>query len=566
MLLIEMQRKMRKGKLRTGLVLVLSILLTASVFAPGCEAPTTTPTQLTEEYIETLPPFCPREEIQDIDLTVLKDVVSILEDNSVFMSPVFEQTFGRTAKDQAYLMRKARDTIFSGFLGIPPDQIPQWARDWIEAEISSGNYDYEVFNRIYQELIQDPQYEYLEDSSQKEKLLKVSIEGMINALEDPFTSYIPRDYWKTSEQGSLEGRYQGVGIGVAKNERGEIAISSVSPGSPAEKAGLKPGDAILAVDGKSTLECSTTEFVLRIKARRDAIISTTIRIGPFVRHIEIREEPTLTLIVRRKLSDRLEEVQVTMEEVKVQALYTGPGVELPDDRGSTAKNLPYYYPLQDREKEEHPEILYIFTKEFTHQMAMDLKHVLENLDLKNFKGVIVDVRGNSGGRIDALIYCVDYFLPGDELITTMKYADGTKIEHRYNKWNLVPEDIPVVILVDKDSASGAELLPAALRDNGRAVIISKDERTMGKGSINYHFPLRDGEYGALYVSIGLWYTPSGQMIEAQDLDHDGYYEIGGITPDILVEWTDEDIVENQRNPAFYDPTLFRAIEYLSESY
>ncbi len=556
---------MKRGRMRARLVLALSILLAVSVVVPGCGAPTPAPTELTEDYIRTLPSFCPKAGIEDIDLTVLQDVVFILETNSVFMSPVFEETFGKTGKDQDYLLRKARDTIFSGFLGIPPDQIPQWAKDWVEAEISSGNYDYEVFNRIYQELIQEPQYEYLKDPSQKEKLLKVSIEGMIRALEDPFTTYISRDYWKTSEEGSLKGRYQGVGIGVTKNERGEIAISIVSPGSPAEKAGLKPGDAILAVDGKSTLECTTTEFVLCIKAMRDTAVSTTIRIGPFVRHIAIIEEPTLNLIVRRKLTDELEEVQVTMEEIKVRDLYTGPGVELPDDRGSTGENLPYYYPLRDREGEEHPEILYIFIEEFTHQMAMDLEYVLENLDMEKFAGVIVDVRGNTGGRVDALIYCVDYFLLGEELISTMKYADGTVIEHRHDQWDLVPEDIPLVVLVDKGSASGAELFPAALRDNGRAVIIGKDERTAGKGSVNYYFSLRDGEYGALYVSIGFWYTPSGQMIEAQDLDHDGYYEIGGITPDILVEWTDEDIIENQRDPAFYDPTLFKAIEYISKS-
>lgn len=531
--------------MKKGLSLVLGILITASVLLSGCGAPSSAPSPgdgLTEEYVKSLPPLCPKQEIKDVDLTVLKDVDFVIRHYSVFTSPIFKDTFGETLKDQAYLMRAARDTLFTGFLSVPLDQIPLWAIRWIEEEIESGRYDYQVFNRIYQELIKDPQYAYLKDSSQKEKLLKVMIEGMIKALEDPFTHYYTPEQWILSEQGSIEGRYRGLGVSLGKNERGEIAISSVSPGSPAEKAGLKPGDAILAVDEKSTLECTTSQFIV---------------------HVKTREDPKMNLIIRRKLTDKLERIEVVMESIRVQDLFTGPGVDLPDNRGSTAENLPFYYPLRDKEKREYPEICYIKIKEFTLQAAIDLRYVLSNLDWTRFKGIIIDLRGNPGGRLDSIVYCVDYFLPGDELITATKYTDGTVSEIRYNQWNLVPKDMPLVILVDKNSASGAELCPAALRDNGRAIIISQDERTAGKGSVNNHFTLRKGEYGALYVSIGLWYTPSGEMIEKMDLDKDGYYEIGGLKPDILVQWTDGDIMENQRSPAWYDPTVFRAIEWFN---
>ncbi len=536
--------------MKKWLYLIASVLLIAVVLLPGCRASVATPTplpanELNEKYIKSLPPLCPKEEIKDIDFTVLKDVDSIIRNYSVFTSPVFKDVFGQTLKDQAYLMRAARDTLFTGFLSVPQDQIPPIIIQWVEEEINSRRYDYNVFNKIYQELIKDPQYKYLGDPSQKEKLLKVMIEGMIKALGDPFTTYLDRECWILSEQGSSAGTYRGMGIGLSKNERGEVAINSVSKGSPAEKAGLLPGDAILAVDEKSVLDCSIAQFSV---------------------HIKTRQNPVMELIVRRKLTDKIERAKVVLETIRVRELFSGPGVDLPDNRGSTAENLPLYFPLRDREGKGHSEILYIQIKEFTAQMASDLGYVLRNTDMTKFRGIIIDLRDNPGGRLDSIIYSVDYFLPGNELITTTRYADGSKTEYRFNQFNLVPEDMPIAILVDKDSASGAELFPSALRDNGRAIILSKDETTAGKGSVNNHFTLRKGEYGALYVSIGLWYTPSGQMIEKMDLDRDGYYEVGGLKPDIKVDWTDEDIIENQRNPAYYDPTIFKAIEWLQKNY
>lgn len=549
--------------MKKWLCLVASTLLVAAVLLAGCRAsedkPIPTPVAgLTEEYIRGLPLLCPKEEIKDIDFTVLKDVDYIIRNYSVFTSPVFRDTFGETSKDQAYLMRAARDTLFQGFLSVPQNQIPQWAIDWVEEEINSGRYDYNVFNRIYQELLKDARYKHLGDSGQKEKLLKIMIEGIIKALGDPFTAYFDREHWIISEHGSSAGTYRGMGINLGKNERGEVSMSGVSKGSPAEKAGLLPGDAILAVDEKSVLDCSVAQFSM---------------------HVKTRQNPEMELIIRRKLTDKIERVRIVLEAIKIRELFTGPGVDLPDNRGSTAENLPFYYPLRDREGKEHPEILYVQIKEFTGQVAEDLYYALSNLDMEKFKGIIVDVRENPGGAINVIFHCADFFLPGDQTITITKeiathdqygnimpVKNGITTEYRQNRWNLIPDNIPVAILVGQNSYSGAELFPSALRDNGRAVIISKDESTGGKGSVNTHFALRKGEYGALYVSIGLWYTPSGQMIEKMDLDRDGYYEIGGLKPDIKVDWTDEDIIENQRRPAYHDPTIFKAIEWLQENY
>ncbi len=126
--------------MKRGIGLILSVLVIASIFVPGCGTSTTAPAlnpapELTEEYIKTLLPLCSETKIEEVDLTVLTDVDYIIRHYSVFTSPAFKDVFGDTIKDRAYLMRAARDALFCDFLSLPKDQIPQWAIDWVETEI-----------------------------------------------------------------------------------------------------------------------------------------------------------------------------------------------------------------------------------------------------------------------------------------------------------------------------------------------------------------------------------------------------------------------------------------------
>lgn len=540
--------KMLQGKRRRVVAAALIVVVVIAALYPLLQSgilnwtPATEPTALTPEEIRKWPPLCVITQ-RDVDFTVLQDVMFILTHYSVFMSPVFEEVFGKQAKSQAYLMRQSLETIFA-FLAVPKDQIPQWATQMIEQEINAGTYNYAVFNDIYNKLIQDPQYTYLQEPQQKEQLLKVAIEGIIKALGDPFAYYFTPEIWQLGIAQQSMGTYRGLGVTTDKNEDGAIVLTTVMSGSPAEKAGLKPGDIILAVDGKSTADCTINQFIL---------------------HIKTRTNPVMKLTVQRGGTDEIVQITVKMEEIKVQNLFTWPGVELPDGRGSTATKVPYLVPLQDKDKTPHPEILYIKITEFTIQVATDLKYVLENLDMSQFEGVIVDLRENPGGLLSSIVDITDYFLPGNQLMVTSRDADGTVTEYRQDKYNFIPPDMPVAILVDKNSASGSEVFAAAMRDNGRGVIIGRDERTAGKGSVNRYFELRKGTYGGLYVSIGLWYSPAGEFIETQDLDGDGYFETGGIKPDMVVKWTNDDYIENQKEPAWYDPTVFAAIDYVTKT-
>lgn len=494
--------------------------------------------------------FCPPIQRTRVEFSVLNDVQSIIEKKSVFRE---------TAQGQEFLLNSVLKTMFA-YLAVAEADIPQWAHDIVDKEIAQAktenrNPDFSVMNNVYNELVKDPSYADLKDPSRVEELIKTMINGMIKALGDPFVSYVPAELWLAGFANNT-GRYRGIGVSVGQNSRGEITIQSVAPGTPAERAGLKAGDVVLAVDGKDTSGCSVTEFILRIK----------------------NGNPTIQLKIARENTSSLQRdefsVKVTMEEIKQKALATYPGVELPNNRGSTSKDLPYRCdgnagsglacPFADEDGDGTPDVLYIKVFEFSDQAAEDLEYVLSTLDMQRFKAVIVDVRGNPGGLVRATLDMIDYFLPDDSVIFTQEDANGVRTIYRQNKVTYVPSTIPVVIIAGSDSYSGAEVFTAALQQNGRAVLISRDERTGGKGTVNQYFTLRKGEYGALYVSIAKWLTPKGDMIEAQDLDKDGYYEVGGLKPDVRVVWTDEDYTKNGRD-VNYDPTLFRALEYIKES-
>lgn len=507
------------------------------------------PFSLGEDKDSSSAQLCVQEERTDLDFSILNDVRLILAEHSVFQD---------TAQDPGLLLNSALESIF-GYLGVPNTQIPSWAHALVDEELakSSNAPDFSVLNNVYTRLIQDDQYGDLQETSRLEELIDTTVRGIIDALGDPFASYVPRELWRSNASQTI-GRYRGMGVTVRTNDQGEISIGSVFEGSPAEDSGIDPDDAILAVNRLSTQDCTVGQFILAVKTLGVDTLNLTIA----------RQSSTSTQ------RDVYEDVEVALGQIQQISLSTYPGIDLPGNRGSSEKDIPYRCdgsgfvglpcPFADEDGDGTVDILYIKISSFTDQMASDLNYALSTMDTSKFKGVIVDVRNNGGGLVTSIVDTVDFFLPTRDIIYSTRNAAGVVNRVRSNRVTYIDEEIPIVILVNKDSYSGAELFPAALRDNGRAIIVSRDERTGGKGSVNRHYELRHGEYGALYVSVELWITPSGEEIEAMDLDGDGHYEIGGLSPDILVDWSDSDIRKNDRD-VNYDPTLQAALQYIEDS-
>jgi carboxyl-terminal processing protease len=358
---------------------------------------------------------------------------------------------------------------------------------------STTNGNYAILNEVQDILQQDF---VLPDAVKPDVLQKGAIDGVIAALNDPHSQYIPpADYQKGVEL--ISGTFEGIGASVIQDPtNGEIIITAPFHGSPADQAGVLPGDAILAIDGESTTGWTTAQAVQKIRGAAGTPVTISVR------------HPDGTTA----------DITIIRATVAVPNVFTQ-GVT--DATGSAV-----------------PDIAYIQIQSFTNQTVPDMQAALQNVHDKGYSGLILDLRNNLGGSLDATVNVADMFLDSGIVLTQVD-RDGSKTE--YDAKSGVIADIPVVILVNKNSASGSEVLSGALQDHGVAKLIG--QQTFGKGSVNHLRQLSNG--GALYVTIARWLTPNGTLIEGV-----------GLTPDVKMDPTPADI---QGQPG---PELWTAIDLL----
>jgi carboxyl-terminal processing protease len=309
-----------------------------------------------------------------------------------------------------------------------------------------------------------------------------AISGFIGRLGDPHTVYIdPESYERGLD--IISGTFEGIGAQVDQNPlTGEIVIVTPFRGSPAEEAGLVPGDVILAVDGESTAGWTIDQAVNRIRGEQGTPVELTIR----------------------RADGSTEDVTIVRSTITIPTVFVD---EVRDEDGTLI-----------------PELVYVEIQQFTEQTVRDLRNELQRIQDEGYSGLILDLRRNPGGGLDSTIAVADLFLD-EGVILTQEDRDGNRTD-----FNARPGgegvDIPMVVLVGPGSASGSEVVAGALRDHGRATLIG--ENTFGKGSVNHLRPLSNG--GALYVTIARWLTPNGEQIEAV-----------GLRPDVVVEPSEEEL-------------------------
>lgn len=550
---------------------LVSISLVLAACTTGGVEPTTTVVE--EPAQETADQFCQEIKRSEPDFSVLNDLRTALKLYSIFRD---------TAGDSELILNETLNSMFS-YLGVYSTNIPQWARDIVDKEIAraqaaNSEPDFSVLSQVYDELVKDPAYSDLKDPSRLEEFIEVLINGAIEALGDPFANYVRADYWKAG-YANYSGQFEGFGFSYDFNDKSEIVIQSVVKGSPMERAGIKTGDFFVKVDGKSLENCTRELFSMTLRGyEKDNVKFDVERAKPGT-----FEREAFAVEVRR-------------EAIKNMDVITYPGVDLPNNRGNTADELKYRCgnsaaigsPCPFDNEDGEPVILYIQIKAFNPIQADDLEYVLNNIDQSKFEGVVLDMRDNGGGSVVSWIKTANMLMSTDGYIRTTKTTNrgwgvlgghygssGGKVTTSFEEDGIVVarlqgkneailrQDLPMTILLNKDSYSASEASAAALRGNGRAVIVSRDERSGGKGTTNIHLELRRGDYGAVYVSIAFFLTPDGEMIEKQDLDKDGHYEVGGLKPDIHVPWSNEDFRKNGRD-VNYDPTLNTSLEYIRE--
>ena len=309
--------------------------------------------------------------------------------------------------------------------------------------------------------------------------------GVVASLEDPYSRYLDQQTWQDL-QIKLEAKFGGIGVYVLQDDNGRQKIVSPIKDTPAYAAGVKNGDIIIRINGESIMNLSQDEVV----------------------H-QMRGEPgtQLLLSVYRESDGKEHEFKIIREIINV------PSVD--------AKTL-----------NEFPGIGYIKLNQFHTQSAQEMADSVNTLlGEKQIEGLILDLRDNGGGEFESSIAIASLFLDNDEEVVSV--ADNNNNENAY-KASGQSVDIPLVVLVNGNSASASEILAGALQDNKRAVLVG--EQTFGKGLVQTIFQLPDG--GALQLTTQKYFTPNGTDINKI-----------GITPDYVVELTEQDTQDVQLQKA-----------------
>ncbi len=319
--------------------------------------------------------------------------------------------------------------------------------------------------------------QYVDQPVDDTKLMQGAIAGMMDSLGDKHTSYLdPQSMKQLNTQ--LSGEYEGIGAYV--DTGGDyLTITSPIPGSPAEAAGLRPGDMIIKIDGVDMTGI-------------DPELARQKVLGP--------AGSTVNLTVTREGEKNPLEFKVTRDKIVIKS--------------ATGKML-------------DNGIAYIQIATFGDKTTEELKAALKDVMAQNPKGLILDLRFNGGGYLQTAVEVTSQFLK-DGVVLYEKYGDGTKNTYNVESGGLAT-DIPMVVLINEGSASASEITAGALQDYKRATLVGVT--SYGKGSVQLPTPLSDNQ-GMVRVTIAKWFTPNDRTIDGK-----------GLTPDVVVPMTDQDYID-----------------------
>jgi carboxyl-terminal processing protease len=324
--------------------------------------------------------------------------------------------------------------------------------------------------KTFEEVLRIVREEYVEDIPE-DKLITQAISGMLMLL-DPHSGYLDKASYN-DVQLYTKGEFGGVGIELTV-DNGMIKVLSPIDGSPAQKAGIKPGDYITYIDDESLFGLTANDAIQKIRGKPGTSVKLTI----------VREDLTSPV-----------EVKLQRELIKIESVSSGL-------IGNNA--------------------MYLRIASFAENTPTQVKKELQKYLKSNAqpKGIILDVRNNPGGLLDQAINVADIFLEKGLIVYTKGRAQESINKFEVNPKGFKVINIPIVLLINSGSASGAEILAGALKDHSRAVLMGT--RTYGKGSVQEVTPLENGN--AISITTALYYTPSGRSIQAE-----------GVEPDIVVE-------------------------------
>ena len=349
--------------------------------------------------------------------------------------------------------------------------------------------------RYFREVMQMVKENYVGDApADYDDLTRAALSGMVGTL-DPHSEFMRADAFAETEE-ELSNAFGGVGMQVEQRD-GQIFVVAPIAGTPAERAGMRRGDRLMKIDGK-TIDNPTVEKTVRL----------------------VRGEPDTEVVItvyrssqNRTIDFKLKRERIHLESV-VNATVNSDGIG------------------------------YLQITQFSERTAEEFTDALTGLEKQGLRALVIDLRNNPGGLLDAAVDVCNQFFDKDELIVYTKGRTPESQESFRAKGNHVKRTYPIAILVNGGTASAAEIVSGAMKDTKRAVIVG--EKTFGKGSVQSVLELRDGE--GLRLTTARYYTPSGVTIHEK-----------GITPQVEVEISADDdgkICLQQSRPDLSTPADF----------
>lgn len=312
-------------------------------------------------------------------------------------------------------------------------------------------------------------YDYLNTKYYKKlnktKLVDGAITGMLEATGDKHTNYLNK-HEKEEFQEELSGEYFGIGVVIAKDKDKNVVIARVFPQSPAEKVGIKVGDILLKVDGKSIEKKSTSKIADSIKKGKSKKVKVTVK----------RED---------------EEIEYDIEK----------------------ENIELFTVTSEMLKKNNKKVGYIELSLFGEKTYPQFLDELNKLEKEEMDSLIIDLRGNSGGYLTTVTEMLSLFMDTNSIIYKVKTHEDIKA---YKSLFPGKKDYKVVILIDKNSASASEIMASSMKESYGATLVGKT--SYGKGSIQTTTTLQNK--GLLKYTIQEWLTPNGNSIEGKGVDPD----------------------------------------------
>ena len=337
---------------------------------------------------------------------------------------------------------------------------------------------YELLN-LFGDVMEKTKNSYVEEVTDK-KLIESAINGMLSSL-DPHSSYLDAKSFKyMSEQ--TKGKFGGLGIEVTM-ESGLVKVISPIDGNPAQKAGIKSGDYITAIDGQQVMGMTLDEAVNKMRGKLGTKVKLTIR----------------------RPSEKPFDVTLKRSEIKIQSV---------------------------KDEIKGGDVIYVRISSFNEDIDKMVEKAVASAQkkLKNkAKGLVLDLRNNPGGLLDQAIAVSDLFLEQGEIVSTRSRNEEDNIKYSAKAGDIL-KGLPIVVMINDGSASASEIVAGALQDHKRAIILG--EKSFGKGSVQTLIPL--AKYGAMRLTTARYYTPSGRSIQAK-----------GIEPDVEVKPAKVEVIENE---------------------